>query len=283
MSDIDYSDDDEQRSLNSQGSVSSVDSSTFVTHKNLLPIPPKLNIPNKPKKINKLTMADTVDHPKTKACAAKGKGQKCSNKKWEAALDKANVTINNLKEEVVYMNNVSRDNYQTMNQYIGELESHGGRQLKQGQIIVRENHTLVDKLSKKERALSDTKDALKKEKERTKDLERKLKKSENDKKKAEQKLEKSVDEVRRLKNDLKSATVTAKSTMSNEEKLHLERERLRMKHEMKMQSDLHAQDMKEREEERKNKLKYQKWGKMTGGGTGSWNDQASKVCYMFMI
>ena len=75
MSDIDYSDDDEQRSLNSQGSVSSVDSSTFVTHKNLLPIPPKLNIPNKPKKINKLTMADTVDHPKTKACAAKGNDQ----------------------------------------------------------------------------------------------------------------------------------------------------------------------------------------------------------------
>jgi len=229
-------------------------------------------------------MAAIVQPPKTKACAAKGKGQKCSHKKWEEALEKANVTINNLQEVVASINHISRDNHQQMNQYIGELETHGIRQLKQGQMIVKENHTLLDKLSMKERALSDTKEALKKEKERTKDLERKLKKSESDKKKAQQKLEKSVDEANKLKNDLKSATASTKTTISNEEKLHMERERLRIKHEMKIEADLHAQNMKERDEERKNKLKYQKWGKMTGGGTGSWNDHmASMICYTFMV
>ena len=230
------------------------------------------------------------------ACKAKGKGQKCSNKPFEAILLQANNNIKTLQDIVEKMNTDLMSCWENATDIISQYHRTNKDLQKQLQYTKKQLVVLEEKTSKKTKQLEDTTRDLKREKELTKTLQRnskglevetdrKMKKVEGDRDRRIKQLESDRDKWKGKADKLISELQVLKSSLLDKkpsaiDQLILKQEEMNMKHNMKIKNDLHMMEIKKMEEERKMKAKTQRMSMFTGGSGAKWSPSIleGRVC-----
>ena len=242
----------------------------------------------KPKPIIRSKLPGVVTTDKAlPVCKARGKGQKCSMKPFEAFLLKANKNIETLQDMVEKTSNDFISCWENAKELISQYERTNKDLEKQFQATKKQLVVLEDKASTKTRQLEYTARDLKREKQLTKALERnskgveleadrKMKKVEGERDRKIKQLESDRDKWKERADKLSSDLQDLKTSVLNKKPsavdlLILKQEEMNIKHNMKIKNDLHTLELKRMEEERKSKVKDQRLHSFYRNTGGKWS------------
>ena len=220
-----------------------------------------LSLGAKPKPVLRSKLPGVVIFQKVlPACKAKGKGQKCSNKPFEAILLQANKNIKTLQDIVEKTNTDLISCWENLKDIISQYDRMNKDLDKQLQSTKKQLVVLEENALKKTKQLEDTSRGLKREKELTKtpersskglevETDRKMKKVEGERDHRIKQLESDRDKWKEKADKLTSELQVLKSSLldkkpSDINQLILKQEEMSMKHNMKIKSDLHIMEIK---------------------------------------